>query len=57
MSFRAKCRVIPVQLVPFPLKPDLQAQVKDPTVLVQTALLSQLFNDESAHSSISKREE
>jgi hypothetical protein len=46
-----------VQLVPFPLKPDLQAQVYDPAVLVQTALLSQLFNDESAHSSISEKDE
>ena len=44
-----------MQLVPFPLKPDLQVQVYDPTVLVQTALLSQLFNDESAHSSTSEK--
>ena len=45
-----------VQLVPSPLKPSLQAQLNDPTASVQTALLSQSFNSESAHSSISKEE-
>jgi hypothetical protein len=41
-----------VQLVPSPVKPLLQVQLNDPTVSVQAALLSQVFNSESAHSSI-----
>ena len=44
-----------MQVFPSPLKPDLQAQVNDPAVFVQTAFLSQLFNDDFEHSSISRR--
>ena len=33
---------LPLQLTPSPVNPGLQAQVKFPTVLVQTALVSQL---------------
>ena len=43
----------PVQLVPFPIKPGLQEQLNDPSVLLQMAWVLQLpvFK---AHSSISK---
>lgn len=42
-----------VQDVPSPLYPDLQAQEKDPALLKQSALASQLLSDADAHSSSS----
>jgi hypothetical protein len=44
-----------VQLVPIPEKPTLQAQVKDPTVLVQEEYRSQLAAPD-AHSFTSEQE-
>ena len=46
---------VPVQEEPFPVNPSLQAQLYEPLVLVQVALLSQLCtNVPLVHSSISK---
>ena len=42
----------PLHVIPFPVYPLLQAQLKDPFVLVQVASLSQLSTP-SVHSSIS----
>ena len=45
---------LPAHMTPFPVKPALQAQLKDPGVLVHAALLSQLCVIE-VHSSTSKK--
>ena len=45
--------IIPVQDVPFPLKPVLHVHVKLPSLFVQSALASQLLPPPGAHSSIS----
>ena len=43
-----------MHIVPFPVYPELQVQLKDPTVLLQWALVSQL-SKLAAHSSKSKK--
>lgn len=35
--------LLPVQFLPSPLKPSLQLQLKEPSVLLQSALTSQLW--------------
>ena len=45
--------IIPVQDVPFPLKPVLHVQVKLPILFVQSALASQLLPPPGAHSLVS----
>ena len=49
----AKDLILPEQVIPFPLKPELQAQAKLPYVLVHDALESQLWI-RVAHSSTSE---
>ena len=44
---------LPAQLVPFPVKPGLQKQLNDPSVLLQEEWILQL-SVSRAHSSISK---
>ena len=44
-----------MQIVPFPVKPCLQVQVKEPLVLAQSALSS--HGSEVTHSSISNEEQ
>ena len=55
LNKNVKAGCLLVQVVPSPRKPSLQAQLNDPTVSLQSAFISQSFNSESAHSSISKR--
>ncbi len=40
---------LPLHFIPSPMYPSLQAQVKLPTVLVQSALVSQLLSASEAH--------
>ena len=53
MAFRLGMLYLPAQLVPFPMKPGLQEQLNDPSVLLQEAWTLQL-SVFKAHSSISK---
>ena len=46
---------LPEQLNPFPEKPVLQAQMNEPMMLIQLALMSQT-GTEALHSSASKQE-
>ncbi len=49
-SFIIKKKTLPVQLVPSPVNPLLQAHVKLPGVFVQAALASQLVEHDEEHS-------
>ena len=44
--------LLPLQVVPFPVKPGLQVQLKEPAVFAQSALRSHSASD-AVHSSIS----
>ena len=51
MDFRySKEKHLPVHVIPLPVYPELQSHVKLPPVLVQAALVSQLFEEELSHS-------
>ena len=54
INFYSGMLYLPVQLVPFPIKPGLQEQLNDPSVLLQMAWVLQL-SVFKAHSSISKQ--